>query len=176
MCMVGLFALAGGIISTMGAVRQAEEEQAVAEFYAAQEAENARLARREAENIKIMGEQEQADLRNKMLVNRSQARSQIAANGVVLGEGSVLDYEADIADAYDLDARNLEYDIESRSWQKKVAASNSAGQSMQYSLQAAAAERKKTTSLWSGIFNTGAATAQGLYTDATFVKEAVGVL
>jgi hypothetical protein len=168
------FALIGGIISTVGAVQQAEEERATAEFYAAQEAENSRLARREAEAIKVMGAQEQAQLRQQSLAHQGRMRTGYASSGLVLASGTVLDYEADIADAYDLDRRNLEYDLESRQWQKKVAAANARSQSNMYATQAAAAERRRTTSLWSGIFTTAAATLQGFKTDMETANQASG--
>lgn len=147
-------ALAGGIVSTVGGVQQAEQQKQMAEFQAEQEAENARLARREAEAIKVQGDQEKQQLRQRMLLQRSSARTGFAASGVVLGAGSTLDYEADIADAYDMDSRNLDYDIESRQWQKQVAAANATDQSRMYRRQASAAESSKTTSLLGGVFNT----------------------
>lgn len=147
-------ALVGGIVSTVGGVQQAEQQKQMAEFQAEQEAENARLARREAEAIKVQGDQEKQQLRQRMLLQRSSARTGFAASGVVLGAGSTLDYEADIADAYDMDSRNLDYDIESRQWQKQVAAANATDQSRMYRRQASAAESSKTTSLLGGVFNT----------------------
>lgn len=152
-------ALAGGIMGTIGAVQSAQEQQAQAEFMQQQEEENARLARREAENIEVMSRQEESQLRQKMLAQQASARTGYASSGVVLGAGSVLDYEADIADAYDLDSRNLEYDIESRKWQKKVEAANAADQAAMYRRQAKAAGQQKTTSLLSGVFTTVGNTA-----------------
>ena len=146
--------VAGGVMATVGAVQQAEQQKEMAEFQEQQELENARLANKEAEAIKIMGDQEKAQLRQRMLMQRSSARVSYASGGVVLGAGSALDYEADIADAYDLEARNLDYDIKSRQWQKKVAATNAYDQSRMYARQASYAESSKTTSILSGTFNT----------------------
>ena len=147
-------ALAGGVTSTIGSIQQAEQQKAEANFYAEQAEENARLSRREAEAIEVMGNQEKLQLRQKMLAQKSSGRAGYAAGGVVLGSGTTLDYEADIADAYDSDARNLEYDIESRKWQKQVAAANAADQGAMYRAKANYAEKSKTTSLISGVFNT----------------------
>lgn len=149
-------AVAGGVMGIVGSVQQAEQQKEMANFQAEQEAENARLARKEAEAIKVQGDQENAQLRQKMLLQRSSARTGFAAGGVVLGGGSTLDYEADIADAYDMDSRNLEYDIKSRQWQSHVRAANATSQSAMYRSQASAAERSKTTSLLGGIFDTTA--------------------
>lgn len=167
-------ALVGGTLATIGAVQQAEQQEAMAEFYAKQEAENARLAHREAEAIEVMGNQERNKLRLQMLDQRSAARTGYAASGVVLGSGSVLDYEADIADAYDLDSRNLEYDIESRKWQKKVAATNATSQSMMYKSQATGFSRQKTLSLLSGTFNTIKDTTTATLGAAGSLKKLVG--
>lgn len=152
-------ALVGGIMGTVGAVQQAEQQKLMAEFQAEQEAENARLARREAEAIKVMGDQEKHQLRQKMLAQKAAGRTGYAASGVVLGSGTTLDYEADIADVYDSESRNLDYDIKSRQWQKQVAAANATDQAAMYRRQAKAAGQSKTTSLFSGIFNTLGSTA-----------------
>lgn len=151
-------AIAGGVMGTVGAIQQAEQQREAADFQAQQEAENARLARKEAEAIEMMGNQERAKLRQKMLEHRSAGRTGYAAGGVVLGSGTTLDYEADIAEAYESDKANLEYDIATKKWQKKVAATNAASQSAIYRAQAKAAGQSKTTSLFSGIFDTTADT------------------
>lgn len=161
---VGL-AIAGGVMGTVGAIQEAEEQKAMAEFQAEQAAENSRLSFREAEAIGVQGRQEQKELRLQMLSQKSSARAGFAASGVVLGGGSTTDFEADIADAYDSDARNLEYDIASRQWVKRVEGTNHADQAAFYRAQAKAADRSKTTSLLSGIFNTGqSALSTGLST------------
>ncbi len=168
-------ALVGGIVSTVGAVQQAEEQKAMADFQAEQEAENARLARKEAEAIEVMGNQEKLQLRQKMLAQKSSGRVGFASGGVVLGSGTTLDYEADIADAYDSEARNLDYDIKSRKWQKQVQAANATDQSAMYRAQARAAERSKTTSLFSGIFNTFSDTAQAGMKASEYRRKAGGL-
>ena len=144
--------MAGGIISTIGAYQNAEDNRQTAKLQAEQEAENVRLARKEAEAIGIMGYQEELQVRRKMQTQRSAGRTGYASSGVVLGSGTALDYEADIADAYDSDIRNLEYDIASRKWQKQVEAANHSEQESVYLLQKKNAQRSKTTSLLSGIF------------------------
>lgn len=163
MCMITA-AIVGGILNTIGQQRQLEEQEAQAEFYARQEAENARLARREAEAIGIMAQQEEKQLEMKRRAQLGSARVTYASSGVVLGSGVSADYEADIADAYGLDADNLRYDIESRQWQKRVAAANSADQGAMYQYQADNFAARKTPSLLSGVFSTigssvGAATS-----------------
>jgi hypothetical protein len=168
-------ALVGGIVGTVGAVQQAEQQKAMADFQAEQDAENARLARKEAEAIEVMGNQEKLQLRQKMLAQKSSGRVGFASGGVVLGSGTTLDYEADIADAYDSEARNLDYDIKSRKWQKQVQAANATDQSAMYRAQARAAERSKTTSLFSGIFNTFSDTAQASMKASEFRRKAGGL-
>lgn len=164
----------GGVMGTVGAVQQAEQDRQMAEFQADQAAENSRLANREAEAIGLEGRQEQEELRLKMLAQKSSARTGFAASGVVLGSGSTADYEADIADAYDSDSRNLQYDIASRQWVKRVEATNSSDQSAFYKTRAKAASQGKTTSLLSGIFKTAgdaaSSTVSGLKTFGALKK------
>lgn len=167
-------ALVGGVMGTIGSVQQAEQQKQMADFQAEQEAENARLARKEVEAIKVQGDQEKQQLRQKMLLQRSSARTGFAASGVVLGAGSTLDYEADIADAYDMDSRNLDYDIKSRQWQARVGAVNAMDQSRMYRRQASAAESSKGTSLMGGIFNTIGDTASTAISVAGSAKTLLG--
>jgi hypothetical protein len=167
-------AIAGGVMGTVGSVQQAEQQKQMADFQAEQEAENARLARKEAEAIKVQGDQEKQQLRQKMLLQRSSARTGFAASGVVLGAGSTLDYEADIADAYDMDSRNLDYDIRSRQWQVRVGAVNAMDQSRMYRRQADAASSSKATSLLGGVFNTVGDTASTAISVAGSAKTLLG--
>ena len=146
-------AVAGGITSVVSGIQNAQMQEAQAEYMAQVEAENAKTAARQAEAIDLQGNQERASLRNKMLQTKSEARNAYAAGGVVLGAGSTADYEADVADAYDLDSRNLNYDIKSKKWKLQVSANNSANQSALYRAQAGGYRSQKTTSLLSGTFN-----------------------
>lgn len=156
-------AITGGVMGTVSAVQQAQMQEEQANFYAEQEAKNAQLARKEAEAIEVMGNQEKAKLRTQMLAQKGQARTQYAAGNVVLGSGTSADYEADIADAYDLDSRNLEYDIESRKWQTHVRAANATSQSAMYRSQASSFSSGKTLSLLGGIASTTAGTIKTTY-------------
>lgn len=160
MCMITA-AIVGGILNTAAQQRQIESQEAQAEYYAQREAENARLARREAEAIGVMAQQEEEQLYRKMKSQQAAARTGYAASGVLLGSGTANDYEADIADAYDLESRNLQYDIASRKWQKQVQATNASDQSAMYRSQADYLNSTKGPSLLSGMFSTigGAASA-----------------
>ena len=152
--------LAGGVISTISGMRQAEQAADAAEYQAALEEQNRRLALRQAEATEIQGNQERNQLRLQMLDAKGAARNAYAASGVVLGSGSSADYEADIADAYALDSRNLEYDINSRKWQLQVEAANHASQASLYRAQAGGYRQSKTASLLGGIFNTAGSTLE----------------
>ena len=158
--------LVGGIVETVSSVRQAEQAADAAEYQASLEEQNRKLALRQAEATEIQGNQERNQLRLRMLESRGSARNAYAAGGVVLGSGSSADYEADIADAYDLDSRNLEYDIASRKWKLQVEAANHASQASLYRAQAAGYRQSKTTSLLGGIFDTAGSTIQSGVTGA----------
>lgn len=146
--------VASGVAGTVAGVQQAEAQKAQAEYMAEVEAENARTAAKHAEAIKLQGNQEKLATYNKMMQTKGTGRAQYAAGNVVLGSGTPNDYEADIADAYDLDMRNLDYDIASRSWQSKVQAVSSANQAANYRAQAEAYGQQKTGSLLSGSVGT----------------------
>lgn len=146
--------VASGVAGTAAGVQQAETQRAQAEYLAEVEAENSRIAARNAEAIKLQGNQEKLATYNKMMQTKGTGRAQYAAGNVVLGSGTPNDYEADIADAYDLDMRNLDYDIASRSWQSKVQAVSSANQAANYRAQAEAYGQQKTGSLLSGSVGT----------------------
>ena len=105
-----------------------------------------------------------------MLATRGAGRAAYASSGVVLGSGTVLDYEADIADAYDLDRRNLDYDIKSKSWQKRVEAVNARNQARMYDEQADAFKAQRVPSLLTGMFNTVSGTMSGATAGAKLDK------
>ncbi len=153
-------AIAGGVLSTVSSVQQAEQAQEQAEFQASIERENAKLAAIEAENIELQANQDRHQLRLKMLASKGEARASYAAGGVVLGAGSAADYEADIADAYDLDKRNLNYDIAQKQWQAKVQSVNASNQASLYTAQAHGFGQQKATAALSGVFNTVTDTVQ----------------
>ena len=150
--------LAGGIVSTVSSMQQAEQAADAAKYQAALADQNRVLALRQAEAVDLQGNQERNQLRLRMLDAQGKARNTYAASGVVLGSGSSADYEADIADAYDLDSRNLEYDIQSRKWELQTEAANHASQASLYRTQAAGYQQSKSTSLLGGIFNTAGST------------------
>lgn len=152
--------LVGGIVETVSGVRQAEQAADMAEYQANLAEQNRKLALRQAEQTDLQGNQERNQLRLRMLDAKGEARNAYAAGGVVLGSGSSADYEADIADAYDLDSRNLEYDIASRKWKLQVEAANYANQGALYRSQAAGYRQSRTTSLLGGIFNTAGSTVE----------------
>ena len=151
---MGTVAAAGGVVSIISGIQQADQAADAAEYQADIANQNRKLALRQAEQTDIQGNQERTQLRLQMLDAKGEARNAYAASGVVLGSGSSADYEADIADAYDLDSRNLEYDIASRKWKLQVEAANYANQASLYNAQAAGYKSSKTTSLLGGIFNT----------------------
>ena len=155
-------AVAGGVTSIVSGVQNAKMQEAQAEYMAEMEAENAKTVARQAEALDLQGNQERAQLHGKMLQTKGEARASYAAGGVVLGAGSSADYEADIADTYDLDSRNLNYDIASRKWKLQVQANNAANQSALYKAQAGGYRSQQATSILSGTFNTVGNTANAL--------------
>ena len=147
-------ALAGGVFSTVSSVQNTRQQAAMADFQAEQENRNAYLARREAEAIELQGNQERLQLRLESQQKEGAANAAYAANGVVLGAGTPADYAADIADAYDLDSRNLNYDIASRRWKTQVAGINAADQARAYRAAAGGYRANVAPTLLGGAFST----------------------
>lgn len=173
-------ALASGIVSTVSGVQSANANAAYAEqmgaasqYQAELEAANARRENLLAANVEKQGDQERLQLRLNMLDQLGKGRAAYGAAGVVLGSGSPADFEADVADAYDLDRRNLDYDIANRAYQHRMGAYNSTiqsgllrQQSEQYGDQADNFRTQAATSLVGGIFNTVSDTVKSGVTGA----------
>lgn len=159
--------IAGGVLGTVSSVQQAEAQKRQAEFLAQQAEENARLSNRRAENIELQANQKRAALLMESQQKRGTARAGFAANGVVLGSGVTADYEADVANAYDLDLKNYNYDVASQAWQAKVQGVNEANSAALYRAQAGMYGQQKTTSLLGGLIGTIGNTAATTFNVAT---------
>ena len=153
--------LAGGIASTVGGIQQQQAIAAQAEFQAKVEDENAKIAAQSAEANKLQANQKRLALLNQMRQMQGRVRTDFAGRGVVLGSGTPNDFEADLADSYDMDRRNLEYDVASKSWQYKV---NEAGHRQQadlYRAQAKGARALIPGVAAGGLLSTAGNLAQG---------------
>ena len=159
--------IAGGVLGTVSSVQQAEAQKRQAEFLAQQAEENARLSNRRAENIELQANQKRAALLMESQQRRGAARAGFAANGVVLGSGVTADYEADIANAYDLDLKNYNYDVASQAWQAKVQGVNEANSAALYRAQAEMYGQQKTSSLLGGLIGTAGSALGGMFSMAT---------
>ena len=129
--------VAGGIASTVGGIQQQQAIAEQAEFQAKVEDQNAKIAAQSAEANQLQANQKRLALLNQMRQMQGRVRTDFAGRGVVLGSGTPNDFEADLADSYDMDRRNLEYDVASKSWQYKV---NEAGHRQQADLYRAQAK------------------------------------
>lgn len=147
-------AVAGGVVSTVQGVQQAENQKQQAEYQAEVAEANARLAERQAERIDLQADQRRSALLLDSQQKTGAARAGFAANGVVLGAGTVLDYEADVAQTYDLDLANLNYDVENQKWQAKVQGANNRAQAAAYRSAASAYKQQKTSTAIGGVIGT----------------------
>ena len=146
--------LAGGIASTVAGVQQAQQQAAAAEFQAAVAEENAKLASQSAEANDLQANQKRLALLRQMQQMQGNIRTDFAGRGVVLGAGTPNDYEADLSDAYDMDRRNLEYDVATKSWQYKVEASNQRQQAELFRAQAKATRSMIPGTVAGGLLST----------------------
>ena len=167
---VGLLAIggtiAGGVMGIVNGVQNAEAQKQQAEYQAEVAENNAKLAWR-AENIELQANQKRAALLRDAQQKRGSGRAGYAANGVVLGSGVTADYEADIANAYDLDLKNFNYDTTSEAWQARVQGVSEANSASLYRAQAGMYGQQKTTSLLGGIIGTLSDTAKTTFNVAT---------
>ena len=147
-----------GTLSTISSVEQAKAQAAQAEAQMEIELENARLEARRAERVELEGNQKRLALYNEMQQRQGTARATYGAAGVVLGAGSAAEYEADIADAYDLDRRNLDYDIASEAYSHKVASVSHRNQAAYYKAVTKSYDKQAKNSLTTGIFTTAGST------------------
>lgn len=112
---------------------------------------NAKSADDYARSIAQQGEWEKRRLALEYMQKEGQARTQYAAAGVALGSGTAADYMADIADAYDLDSRQLDYDIRSRVYQAKVQGANFRNEAGLYAVQRANTSRTMNGQMIAGL-------------------------
>ena len=152
--------LAGGIASTIGGIQQQQAIAAQAEFQAKVEDENAKIAGQSAEANKLQANQKRLALLNQMKQQQGHINADFAGRGVVLGSGSPNDFQADLADAYDMDRRNLEYDVASRSWQYRVEEAGHRQQADLYRAQAKGARALIPGVAAGGILSTAGNLAQ----------------
>lgn len=167
--------LAGGIVSTIMGVQAAQQQEAMAKYQADVAEANARLARREGERIDLQADQQRADLQRDRLAKIGSARAGYAANGVVLGSGTVLDYEADVAQTYDLDLANLNYDVANQKWQKQVQALNYQAQANASRAEASALKAQRPLLITGGVFSSLGSAMQAASAGAT-LDEKIGKL
>ena len=155
-------AVVGAGVTTYSSVQTSRSQRMMAEYQEDVAKTNAALASRQADNIGIQADQKRQALLRRMQQQRGTARAQYAAQGVVLGSGTVLDYEADVAEAYDLDLRTLNYDVENQQWQVKMQGAGYMNQANVLSMQADAYQKQGVMSGIGGLLS-GVGSAMGAY-------------
>lgn len=123
---------------TAATLQQKKQDKANAKIAEA----NAREAMRHAENIDLQADQERLQLRLKAQQAAGKQRVTTAASGVMLGSGTSNAQAADIASAFDLDMKNLNYDIASRVWQQQMKSAEFQNQANAYKTSARNANKK----------------------------------
>lgn len=171
---VGAAAIAGtaaaGIVGTVSAAQQADQQEALAKSQAQIEEQNALMANRRAQRLDMEADQRRVALLRESQQTLGTARAGYAAGGVVLGSGVTLDYEADVADVFDLDMRNLDYDVKSQQWQQRVQATNYSNQALMYRTQAQNYADSKTGIILKGAFETTADTVKTAFSVGSALK------
>jgi len=150
---VAIMAIGAGV-SAYSSIQSSRSQRMMADYEEDVAKTNAALASRQAANIDIQADQKRQALLRRMQQQRGTARSQYAAQGVVLGSGTVLDYEADVAEAYDLDLRNLNYDVKNQQWQVSMQGAGFMNQANVLSMQADAYQQQGISSAIGGLMQT----------------------
>ena len=127
-----ILGVVSAVISASAATAQAFQQKRQDKANAKIAEANANAALRHAYNIDRQADQERLQLRLKALQKIGQTRAGTAASGFLLGSGTANSKEADIASAFDLDMRNLNYDIASRVWQQKMRSAEYRNQASAY--------------------------------------------
>lgn len=167
MCTIGwviasaVMAVASAAASAVSSAQQSRTQKKMADFQEDVARNNAEMANRHANNIERQADQRRMALRRNMLQQQGTARAGYASQGVVLGSGVVLDYEADIANAYDLDLRNLNYDVASKAWQTRVEGTGQMNQSKLHAVEAKAYNRQMLFNLLGAQGTIGSTAAGG---------------
>lgn len=124
--------------STAQALQQKKQDKTNAKIAES----NARAAMRHAENIDLQADQERLQLRLKAQQAVGKQRAKTAASGFVLGQGTSNDQIGDLASAFALDMKNLNYDIASRVWQQKMKSAEYQNQANAYKASASNAGKQ----------------------------------
>lgn len=133
---VAIVSIVGGVLSTVQQVQNAQSAKAQMKYQAQIEQQKQELGRRQIEQITEEGayEKRQQRLRQEAIIAEGQAAG--AAGGVLLGTGSLLDWEVSAEEVFAEDRRQLAYDIENRKYSARIGIWNS--QQTQAGLEASA--------------------------------------
>lgn len=99
-------------VTAIGQIQASKVAEAQADYDAKVAANNAILARREAEDAKRRGEIEEEERRKEGRLELGKFRAEAASRGVLVDEGSAADITADIAEQTELDALTIRANAE----------------------------------------------------------------
>lgn len=115
-----LSTLTGGITGIYAAKTQQKMYEAQGDI----DRQNARLAYQKALDIGVVGEQSQVELSARASKIEGAGKTGFASSGVVLGAGSPVDWQQDLAEGYGIDRNTLQHNIEMDQWAAKVQMTN----------------------------------------------------
>lgn len=130
MCMAAMAGISAGssILSTLTGgitgIYAAKTQQKMYEAQADIDKQNARLAYQKALDIGITGEQSMTELGARKSKLEAQGQTGFAAGGVILGSGTPVEWQQDVAEGYGIDRNTLQHNIEMDQWAAKVQMTN----------------------------------------------------
>ena len=141
-------ALASTAIGVVSAVQQGNAQQAQYNYQAQVNAENAKIAQRNAAMERQQGIEEARLQRMKTMQNVASQETAMAANGIDITQGTALDVIEDTATMGELDALQTRYNYERKAIQYEQQANNFNNQS---NLDIISGQNASTAGMWNAV-------------------------
>lgn len=148
--------------SAYSSIQQGQAAKKAANYQAAIQERNAQTAEQQARAAKTKAESDKLALRLRLSEDVGKGRTGYAAGNVALGEGSPVDWEADLRDRVDYDLSTIEYNADLEAWGYNEQASNYRSEASLSRLQGKNAEAAGNMGAVGSLLS-GASTVAGGY-------------
>jgi hypothetical protein len=150
-------------VAAMGAMQQGKAAQAQANYQAAVARNNKIIADRQAEDAIKRGSREEASYRRQVSQLAGRQRATLAANGVVVDQGSAGDILADTAEYGELDALTIRSNAEREAYGYRVQGQNFESDARLYTATGANARSAGNFGALSNLISGAGSVAQKWY-------------
>ena len=172
---VGMLGVAGaatsGVLGGISSIRQVNAAQEQADYAAKISERNEQMYKDQEQQILDQGAFELRQQKLKQAGVISDAQASAAANGVMLGSGSLVDWEVSANEVFEEDNRQLSYDIQNRAHTARIGAWNARNNTNAYNARSDAFSEQKPLLYTAGAINTTSDTfSTGLNLYSTYGK------